>query len=213
MKAQLALASLLLLPALALAEGTPDGVLETSNISVYGAYDHTAYKGYYSTDYAGGGISWQQKVYSDEKFGVNVGFNYEYWTDCSSWKYDHYTSNVYMPFVTVYAKQSWFTPFAGLRLGFYDSTFFGNESQFSSWFAPVLGAEIYMMPGWYVTPSVTIWTRIHSEDKDSESCSADFAIESGYWITDRISCFGSATFENTSDARMFYYNVGLRLSY
>jgi hypothetical protein len=119
MKAQLALASLLLLPALALAEGTPDGVLETSNISVYGAYDHTAYKGYYSTDYAGGGISWQQKVYSDEKFGVNVGFNYEYWTDCSSWKYDHYTSNVYMPFVTVYAKQSWSRR---LRVSVWDST-------------------------------------------------------------------------------------------
>jgi hypothetical protein len=213
MKAQLALASLLLLPALALAEGTPDGVLETSNISVYGAYDHTAYKGYYSTDYAGGGISWQQKVYSDEKFGVNVGFDYEYWTDCSSWEYDKYTGNSYMPFVTVYAKQSWFTPFAGLRLDITDATYYGDESETSTWFAPVLGAEFYMMPGWYVTPSVAIWTRIHSNDKDGDSCCADFIIESGYWITDRISCFGSATFENTSYAREFYYKAGLRLAY
>ena len=213
MKSISILAAILILPCVAMAEGKPDGVLETDNVMAYGYLDHYSLKGYYSTDYSGFGLGINKSVVGTDKFGVNVGFNYEHIVDNSSYYYDDYENNSYTPSVTAYLKNGMFLPFVTAEYTYSDSSYYDGSHGRTSWIAAVIGVEMHVMPGWYVTPRVTLWDRVHSSVDYGSKTFADFALESGYWLTNRIAVFANANYRNAFGARDEWINFGVRMSF
>jgi hypothetical protein len=205
-------AALALLPSLAMAEGKPAGILETSNVSAYGYFDHTSLGGGYDIDYCGFGVAVSQKLHENDKFGINAGLRYDYTVDSSGVSDDEYRNNSYTPSATLYLKKDGFLPFITTQLAYSNSKYSDGSDGVSTWFGAIAGIEFHAMPGWYVTPQVTLWERIHA-NFDTSSSFADYGVESGYWVTDKAAVYATANYHNVCSSKDLWFNVGVRMSY
>lgn len=236
MKTQVALISLLTLPALAsfgadAASATntasvpavggndalttswerPSGVLGTSFVDAYGTYEFVRAPGSTVPIYQAAGFGLNQKVYANNTFGIDAGFDYQYWNNLGHNPQDYYSANAYTLSVTGYL-QGRFSPFVTLS-GYWDTTsYYGASNVDSTWFAAKFGVEAHLAKGWYVTPAVTVWSRVSADVKES-SVYSDWSLETGYWLTNYLGVYASENYRNMNETKESWTTVGLRIRY
>lgn len=210
MKTQLAILGLLVIPCLAFAQ-KPAGVLGVSNVYAYGIYEtmDTPHNGSY--DYEGVGIGFSQNLFEDEQYGMDAGLNYEYWKNITDDNNYSYISRGYTASITGYMKGT-VSPFVTAMLNWNDQSGNGYTSYNSTWGAVKIGGEWHVADGWYITPSVTFWGAIESDDDSSET-DWDYGIETGYWFTEKLMSFVNANYETKDGYDQLWMTLGVAYHY
>jgi hypothetical protein len=226
MHIKFALIGLLAIPSLALAandvatvttndavtvSAAANGVLGVNNVYGYGIYEHSTFADSSHYDYKGSGLGINQHVYCNATYGIDAGFNYEYWTDASSAPASYYKCNAYTLSATGYIKAK-YSPFVTAAFYRDNSSYLGASNTNSTWFAGRIGVEMHLSDAWYVTPSVNLWQRIHSDDPASSAC-ADFTVETGYWFFNRVCTYANVNYREMNSAEQLWTNFGLRVRY
>jgi hypothetical protein len=189
----------------------PSGVLGTSFVDTYGTYEFARVPGSTVPIYQAFGLGLNQKVYANNTFGIDAGFDYQYWNNLGHNPKDYYSANAYTVSVTGYL-QGRFEPFVTLS-GYWDTTsYYGASNVDSTWFAAKFGVEAHLAEGWYVTPAVTVWSRVSADERDSSVCS-DWSLETGYWVTKYVGVYASENYRNMNTTKESWTTVGLRIRY
>jgi hypothetical protein len=194
-------------------ENLPAGILGENYVGVFGSYGHTGYSDSTNTDFSSQGFGLNYNLYSNQKFGVDANFNYEYTRNNSSGAGNYYRCNAYTLGVTgFYNVNSLFSPFVTVT-GYADnSAYIGVSSADSKWFASRIGVETHVAPGWYVTPSVILWQRINASDPTSSAC-ADWSLEGGHWFTKHFQAYVSANYREIDSTEETWYVLGARVRF
>jgi hypothetical protein len=210
MKTQLAILGLLAVPCLAFAQ-KPAGVLGVNNVYAYGMYETMDTPDSGSFDYDGVGLGISQNLFENEKCGMDAGFNFEYWKNVTDKDQYSYISRSYTGSVTGYMKGT-FSPFVTAMLNWSNVSGLGYKGYESTWGAVKIGGEWHVAAGWYITPSLTYWGTIDSDD-DSSDTEWDYGIETGYWFTERFLGFVNANYSTDDGYDQYWMNLGVAYRY
>jgi hypothetical protein len=212
MKIHLALLSLLAVPTLAFAITRPDGTLGVNGVKAYGSYENFEYDNGYDADLAGGGIGINQNFFNGENYGFDASFEYQYLTSQNDNKYDFYEGRYYIINATIYAKGA-FSPFFTAILEYDSESYYENAHNGSTLAGGAIGVECHLMPGWYVTPKLTLTTPVNTDAEDDNEIYTVYAITTGYWVTEHFNLFADVSYNDFNESHGIQTDVGFTIHY
>jgi len=196
---------------MALAITRPDGTLGVNSVKGYGTYETYEYVDGNDYDYVGAGVGINQNLFNNEDMGVDVGFDFMYLNSQSSNEYDQYEGRYYTLNATVYKKGA-FSPFFSVIAEYDTESGYGYDSYDSTLVGGAIGVECHLLPGWYVTPKVTL-TREMKTDEGDKSDYSTFALATGYWITEHFNVFTEINYCSFDGSKGTWINTGITVHY